>query len=152
MLSGLSYDTCLWYFDDVIVPSTNVQQHCDPLVNVLNCFRVQNLRVKATKCHFGAKSVRFLGHAVSNKGVHTDPQKIDVVSTLSIPHTTEHVRSFLGPVGYYGRFILNFVTIAAPLVRLAKKGKQFCSGNKQQAAFTHLEELLSTAPILAYLR
>ena len=150
VLSGLSYDTCLCYFDDVIVPSTNVQQHCDRLVNVLNRFREHNLRVKATKCHFGAKSVRFLGHVVSSKGVHTDPQKIDVVSTLSIPRTIEHVRSFLGLAGYYRRFIPNFATIAAPLVSLTKKGKQFCWGDKQQVAFTHRKELLCTTPILAY--
>ena len=141
VLSGLSYDTCLCYFDDVIVPSTNLQQHC-----------VHKLRVKATKCHFGAKRVRFLGHVVSSKGVHTDPQKIDVVSSLSTPRTLEHVRSVLGLAGYYRRFIPNFATIAAPLVGLTKKGKQFCWGDKQQEAFTHLKQLLCTAPVLAYLR
>ena len=60
------------------------------------------------------------------------------------------MRSFLGLAGYYRRFIPNFATIAAPLVRLTKKGKQFCSGDKQQVAFTHLKELLCTAPVLAY--
>ena len=129
-----------------------MQQHCDHLVNVLNRFRVHNLRMKATKCHFGAKSVCFLGHVVSSKGVHTNPQKIDVVSTLSIPRTIEHVRSFLGLAGYYRRFIPNFATIVAPLMRLTKKGIQFCWGDKQQVAFTHLKELLCTAPVLAYLR
>ena len=113
MLSGLSYDTCLCYFDDVIVPFTIVQQHCDRLVSVLNRFRVHNLRVRATKCHFGAKSVHFLRHVVSSMGIHTDPQKIDAVSTLSIPRTIEHVRSFLVLAGYYKRFIPNFATITA---------------------------------------
>ena len=152
VLSGLSYDTCLCYFDDVIDPFTNVQQHCDRLVNVLNRFRVHNLRMKATNCHFGSISVRFLGHVVSSTGVHTDPQKIDVVSNLSIPRTIEHVRSFLGIAGYYRCFIPNFATIAAPVVSLTKKGKQFCWGDTQQVAFTHLKELLCTAPVLVYPR
>ena len=103
-------------------------KHCDHLVNVLNRFRVHNLRVKATKCHFGAKSVRLLGHVVFSKGVHTDPQKIDVVSTLSIPRSIEHVRSFLGLAGYYRHFLPNLATIAAPLVRLTRKRKQFLLG------------------------
>ena len=38
-------------------PSTNVQQYYYHLVNVLNHFRVHNLCLKATKCHFGVKSV-----------------------------------------------------------------------------------------------
>ena len=129
-----------------------MQQHCDRLVNVLNRFRVQNLRVKATKYHFGVKSVLFLGHVVSSKGVHTDPQKTDIVSTLSTPPTIEHMRLFLGLAGYYRCFIPNFATIAAPLVRITKIGKQFCWGDKQQVAFAHLTELLCAAPILAYPR
>ena len=48
--------------------------------------------------------------------------------------------------------IPNFATIAAPLVSLLKKGKQFCWGDKQQVAFTHLKVLLCTAPVLAYPR
>ena len=55
---------------------------------------MHNLRVKATKCHFGAKSVRFLVHVVSSKVVHTDPQKIDIVSSLSTPRTLEQVLPF----------------------------------------------------------
>ena len=125
VLSGLSYDTCLCYFDDVIIPSSSLQQHCKRLVSVLERFRKHNLRVKAKKCCFGAKCVRFLGHIVSAEGVHTDSQKLDIVSKLPVPSNVQQVRSFLGPAGYYRRFILNFAAIASPLVALTKKDKKF---------------------------
>merc|ERR1712189_8534 len=68
-LSGLTYDTCLCYFDDVIIPSSNLQEHCARLATVLSRFRlIHNLRVKASKCSFGASKVLFLGHIVSAQG------------------------------------------------------------------------------------
>ena len=47
-LSGLTYETCLCYFDNIIVPLSNVQEQCNRLVLVLQRFREHNLRVKAT--------------------------------------------------------------------------------------------------------
>ena len=76
VLSGLKYDTCLCYFDDEIIPSKNLQQHCERLELVLGRFQQNNLRVKASKCCFGADKVTYLGHVVSSAGIHTDPKKL----------------------------------------------------------------------------
>ena len=123
VLSGLTYEACLCYFDDIIIPLSNLQEHCEHLhlSAVLGRFQQHNLRVKASKCSFGASQVLFLGHVVSAKGVHTDPKKTEAVSQLCEPKNAEQVRSFLGLAGYYCRFIPNFATLSAPLVALTKK-------------------------------
>ena len=59
ILSGLHYHICLCYFDDIIIPSTTIQEHCEKLSFVLDRFRTHNLRVKASKCRFGAKTVLY---------------------------------------------------------------------------------------------
>ena len=125
VLSGLKYDTCLCYFDDIIIPSTSITQHCERLQLVLDRFRKHNLRVKASKCCFGAHEVTYLGHVVSAKGVQTDPGKIKAVAALDPPKTVEQVRSFLGLAGYYRNFIPRFAMVSAPLVALTKKGTKF---------------------------
>ena len=66
VLSGLTYEQCLCYFDDVIVFSKDIDQHYQRLQAVLTRFREQNLRVKASKCSFGADRVLNLGHTVSS--------------------------------------------------------------------------------------
>ena len=122
VLSGLKYDTCLCYFDDIIIPSIDLEQQCERLELLLSCFRQHNRHVKASKCCFGADKVTYLGHVVSAAGIHTDPKKIKAVASLE---NVEQVWSFLGLAGYYRNFILNFVTLSAPLVQLAKKGSKF---------------------------
>ena len=152
VLSGLTYETCLCYFDDVIVPSSNLQQQCERLALVLERFRKHNLRVKATKCTFGANKVNYLGHVVSAKGVHTDPDKIKAVSLLAEPQNVEQVRSFLGLAGYYRKFIPKFAMLAAPLVSLTKKGTKFHWSKEHSESFLVLKDLLCQAPVLAYPR
>ena len=148
IISGLNYETCLCYFDDVIIPLNSLEQQYER--QVLERFRKHNLRVKASKCMFGADKLTHLGHVVSGKGVHTDPAKITAVATLPDPQNVEQVRSFLGLAGYYRKFIPQIATIAAPLVNLTKKGTKFLWGEDQKRAFAQLKDLLCTAPILAY--
>ena len=59
VLSGLTYETCLRYFDDVLIPSCNMKQHCDRLRLVLQRFRKYILCVKASKCTFDANQIQF---------------------------------------------------------------------------------------------
>ena len=150
VLSGLTYETCLCYFDDVIIPSSSINQQCERLILVLERFRQHNLRVKASKCTFGASRVKYLGHVVSGEGIHTDPDKINAVASLQDPKNVEQVRSFLGLAGYYRKFIPNFATISAPLVNLTKKNTKFLWRDDHHEAFVKLKNLLCEAPILAY--
>ena len=150
VLSGLTFETCLCYFDDIIIPSCNLQQQCERLALVLTRFREHNLKVKASKCCFGADQVLFLGHIVSSAGVLTDPKKIAAVSDLAYPKNVEQVRTFLGLAGYYRRFIPNFASISAPLVALTKKASKFHWGTPEQSAFQILQQLLCSAPVLSY--
>ena len=150
VLSGLTYETCICYFDDVIVFSKGIRDHCERLRTVLQRFREHNFRVKASKCSFGADKVIYLGHTVSSAGVHTDPSKIKTVQDLPPPANLEMLRSFLGLAGYYRKFIPQFATVASPLTALTKKCTPFIWEDRHQAAFLAIKTCLCSAPILAY--
>ena len=57
----------------------------------------------------------YLGHVVSDEGIHTDPAKIEAVKSWSVPKSIKDVRRFLGFTGYYRKFIQGFAAIARPL-------------------------------------
>ncbi|RDX98622.1 Retrovirus-related Pol polyprotein from transposon 17.6, partial [Mucuna pruriens] len=66
-----------------------------------------------------------LGHLVSNRGIEVDKSKIDIITSLPNPTTVRKVRSFLGHVGFYRRFIKNFSKTALPLSKLLQKDMEF---------------------------
>ena len=77
------------------------------------------------KCHYMLTSVIVLGHVVSVKGIEVDKAKIEVISELPQPKTVRDVRSFLGHVGFYRRFIKNFSVISKLLCNLFLKYAPF---------------------------
>ncbi|GJY70547.1 hypothetical protein Tco_0474250 [Tanacetum coccineum] len=57
------------------------------------------------------RKVQFLGHVINGNGIHVDPSKIEAVKNWKAPRTPIEVRSFLGLVRYYRRFIENFSNV-----------------------------------------
>ena len=80
----------------------------DRMVIILERMRAANLKLKAKKCILFSQCVNYLGHVITANGVHTDPKKVEAVVNWHRPRSVRLVRSFLGMVTYYSRFIRDF--------------------------------------------
>lgn len=149
-MRGLQWTSCLVYLDDIVVFSRDFQGHLRRLGEVLERLESAGLKVKPKKCQLAQKEVAFLGHVVSERGIATDPAKIEAIRDWPTPCSLTEVRSFVGLAGYYRSFVPDFASLAKPLTSLAEKGRVFRWGEQCQAAFTGLQELLMSAPILGY--
>jgi hypothetical protein len=89
-----------------------------------------------------------LGHIISEEGIVVDPEKIKAIEGWPTPRNVSKVRSFMGLVGYYRRFIEGFSNIAHPITSLQKKGVRFEWTQDCERSFQHLKQLLKSAPIL----
>ena len=64
------------------------------------------------------------------------------------PRNVTEVRSFLGLVGYYRRFVRGFSVIASLLTKLLRKGIKFEWTDKCQNSFEQLKGMLVKVPVL----
>jgi hypothetical protein len=106
----------LVFIDDILIYSKSEKEHAKHLRVVLQHLRDHKLYAKFSKCEFWFKSVKFLGHTISHDGISVDPSKVQEVMDWKPPKSVHQVRSFLGLVGYYRRFIPDFSRIAKPIV------------------------------------
>jgi hypothetical protein len=92
--------------------------------------------------------VPFIGHIISNGGILVDPTKVKEIVAWSTPTTVTEIRSFLGLVGYYQRFIEGFSKIAKPMTSLLEKGKEYKWDEKCQDSFNQLKLRLMSPTVL----
>ena len=151
---------CLLYLDDIVIYSTTYEEHLERLEAVFSRLREAGLKLKPSKCKLFQKSIKYLGHIVSEEGVATDPAKVEDIQKWPVPANASELQSFLGFVGFYRRFITQFSKVARPLheaipktgglKKRQLKKMPFTWGPSQQTAFEKLKELCSTTPVLAF--
>ncbi|XP_067634016.1 uncharacterized protein [Eurosta solidaginis] len=87
------------YIDEIIVIGSTFEEHIQNLREVLLRLQCANLRINTEKCDFFKKELHYLGHAVSDKGIHTDPEKVPAIQELKPPTNVKEVRQYLGTAG-----------------------------------------------------
>ena len=136
------------FVDDVCVYSKTWEQHLLDLQAVFEALQNAGLRLNLKKCHFCRPEVAFLGFIVSAEGTKSDPAKVQDMIQFPRPKDLHGVRSFLGTLSYYRRFIQDFSKKAQPLHLLTKKKIAFHWGPRQEKAFQELKNEMTKAPIL----
>ena len=152
VLRGLNWEHCMVYLDDIIVFGRDFDQALENLDILFDRLQSAGLKLKPRKCALFQRSVKFLGHVVSQEGVSCDSDKVSCVKEWKVPECVTEVCSFLGFASYYWRFIPEFAAIATPLTQLTQKHSRFKWDSKCQEAFEPLIDKLATAPVLGYPR
>ena len=122
----------------------------DSLKRLLSRLRDACLTAKLSKCTIACHEIECLGHIVGVSGMSPNPDKVQAIQTAERPTTKGQVRSFLGLVGFYRRYIPNFSLIALPLTDITRKGQpnHVKWGDAQEKAFRTLKQVLLKEPIL----
>ena len=150
VLMGLQWQKCLVYLDDIIVFGKTFDETLAHLDCVMARFKQAGLKIKPSKCRWFQRSVKYLGHIVSGKGIECNPEKTEAVQKWLAPVNVREVRQFVGFAAYYRKFIPNFSQIAKPLTNLTKKSVRFKWDKDCHRAFQLLKEKLVSAPVLSY--
>ena len=116
ILQGIPNTICYLY--DILVTGKSPEAHLANLEEVLKRLRQHGLRDRPSKCAFTQDSVKYLGHKIDSRGVHTTTSKVDAIQEAPISCNAQQLRSFLGLLHYYGKFIPNLSIMLHPLNRL----------------------------------
>lgn len=142
---------CFVYMDDIVIFSKSLQEHQQHIKLIFDKLRQYNLKVQLDKSEFACKTVKFLGHVITDKGIRPNPDKIEAIRKFPIPKTTKEIKAFTGLIGYYRRFISNFAKIIHPMTKCLKKGSKIDINNPEYInAFEKCKTLITNAPILQY--
>jgi hypothetical protein len=116
ILQGLPGVMC--YIDDILVTGSDDTSHLENLAEVLERLEKHGVRMKRAKCSFMQESVEFLGHRIDAEGLHTTQGKLEAIINAPAPTNISELRSFLGLLNYYGKFVPNLSTLLHPLNQL----------------------------------
>ena len=110
----------LVYLDDILVYSKTLKEHEEHVAAVFEKLRQQRLYAKRSKCELFLAEVDFLGHRLGRGRLGTNADKVQAVQDWPVPTRVRHVRSFLGLVNFYRKFIPHCSQVAKPLTDLTK--------------------------------
>jgi hypothetical protein len=108
------------------------------------------LKLSLEKYFFFKDEIPFLGHVVSQKGIHTDLEKLRTIKEFLVPKDLMQLWGFITLASYYRKFVKGFLSIAEPLNQLLKKNTPYIWSKDQHDAFEKLKTCLMTPPILVY--
>ena len=95
-------------------------------------------------------SVAYLGHRIDAQGLHPLPEKVEAIKEAPTPRNVTELKSYLGLLSYYGKFLPNLSSCLAPLYRLLGKNTPWRWSTSQANAFQESKNLLSSAQLLAH--
>ena len=136
------------YIDDILVVGSSEEDHLRTLDIVLKQLEDAGLRLKLAKCAFMMDRVEYLGHLISGKGIQPTEDKKRAILEAPTPQNLQQLRSFLGLLNYYGKFLPNLASILSPLYSLQKKKARWHWGREQEEAFSKAKHLLTSAKVL----
>ena len=155
-LDELNLTYCLIYLDDMIVFSEMPEEHLQRMRVVFDCLKEHYLKLKPPKCDVFKLEINYLAHHVSWKGVLPSKKNLESIAQCPPPDTYTKVKSFVGLVGHYRRFIKGFTKIAASLYDLTSgdnkenKSEHIDLSPDAREAFDHLKAACLQAPILVF--
>ena len=136
------------FMDDFYIVGESLDNCLENLRVVLVKCEETNLVLNWDKCHFMVREAIVLGHKILAKGIEVDRAKIEVIEKPLPPASVKGVRSFLGHIGFYRRFIKDFSKIAKRLSNFLMQGVPFVFNEDCNQGFLTQKEKLISTPIV----
>ena len=125
----------LVFIDDILLYSKSKEEAKEHLWIVLWVLQEHQIYANFSKRDFYKPQIQYLGHIISEKGIDVNLEKIKAIEDWPTLTSVNDIRSFFVLVGYYQKFIENFLRIACLMAALQKKTNTFLWTTKCKESF-----------------
>ena len=149
MLQPLNLQEVDNFMDDILIATDSKERHLQCLRLLFQRLEEVSLSARPSKCYLGFRRLEYLGHIVGQGSIQPEDSKMAKIRDTTQPTTKKQIRSFLGLVGFYRRFVPHFAEIALPLTEATKASKPNIVkwDDRCEQAFQTLKARLCSAPI-----
>ncbi len=137
------------YLDDIILWGSTQTEHDLTFKAVIQRLQDAGLKMNQSNCQFNKTSLRFLGHIVNAQGIQPDEDRLSAILHAPAPEDATQLRSFIGLLSWYNKFIPNFATVVEPLRACIRKGSDFVWSEDAQQCFNDVKQVLIHSPALS---
>ncbi|XP_053685726.1 uncharacterized protein LOC128735256 [Sabethes cyaneus] len=138
------------YIDDILIWAESDDELLNKIKIVLGRLKIYNVKVNAEKCEWFVSQVKYLGHILSEAGVLPNPEKVKATTAVPEPKSKTQLKSFLGMVTFYTKFVPKLSVILSPLYNLLKKDSKWNWDIAHKKAFEHSKSAICSAQVLAH--
>ena len=138
------------YLDDILIAGADEAEHCERLCQVLSRLQEAGLKLSIKKCAIGVPSVTYLGYMIDKDGIHPTNEKVRAIAEAPAPTNVTQLRSFLGLLNFYRRFLPQASSMLEPLNCLLKAKTPWVWGKEQGDAFAQCKETLLNSEALVH--
>ncbi|XP_040197550.1 uncharacterized protein K02A2.6-like, partial [Rana temporaria] len=148
ILADIPFTQCL--LDDMLITGRTDQEHKQNVELVLARLQEQGLKVNLAKCQFMVPKLEFCGHLVDAEGIHTTEAKVDALVKAPAPTNVQQLRSYLGLLNYYHKFLPDLAHTLFPLNKLLEKHSRWDWSAACQRAFEVSKRKLLASRMLVH--
>lgn len=102
------------------------------------------------KTKIAKTELEFVGHIISAEGVKPIENRFQKIQEMNRPQTVKQLRSFIGFVSYYRKFVWNFSKLLYPLNELLRKKEKWKWNSVHQEAFEEIKKSFMNCIMLKY--
>lgn len=117
-LRGIPCGMC--YQDDIFITGKDHDSHLTTLTPVLKRLESNGRRANRSKCSLLQRLIVYLGHRNDKEGMHPTEDKVYAVKNAPAPKNVDELRSSLGLINYYQKFLPNLATVLIPFINCCK--------------------------------
>ncbi|CAH2086484.1 unnamed protein product [Euphydryas editha] len=138
------------FIDDILVASCDVKSHLKTLECIFDKLRTLNIKINKDKTVLMSSQLEYCGHVIDKDGVHKTPEHVKAILEAPQPRNVKELRSFLGTINFYHKFLKNAAENLKPLYQLLKNSGKWEWGKGQVEAYEWAKKAIASDQVLVH--